>query len=115
MPREGSFKKAKKLRSIYYPSNIDTQEFMLEAKDFPSWWLYGGRLKAIEYYSDREDGKTQKLYRHEWKDENYLPPLLIDAYGEIIMAYRNLKVTDRGIEDSNDIPSKLDRKEKKLV
>ena len=67
---------------------------ILRGYEFPAAFLDAGRIKAIEYESDKFDGE-ERLYRHDVTKKRRL---IISADGSTILVFPPFKITKRGIE-----------------
>jgi hypothetical protein len=97
-PSEDTMKKAaktakKKAESWYSNPDLTTPPRVLKRK-LPNAFVEVGTIEAIEYRSDKYDGKS-RLYRHEVTKKR---KLLISADGTVMIVEPGFKITKRGIE-----------------
>jgi len=103
MPNRGSQYDARELYAEYYGKKKSPDNYVVEIDDFAKSWVFLGYLTAVEYATDRF-GKWER-YRHEFLD-GYYPLLHAEAYRRFLIPYANLDVTNEGIINSRDIPTK---------
>lgn len=83
----------KKAEAWYSNPDLTTPPRILKRK-LPNAFVEVGTIEAIEYRSDKYDGKS-RLYRHEVTKKR---KLLISADGTVMIVEPGFKITKRGIE-----------------
>lgn len=84
----------KKAKDWYGDDALVTPPKILHGFEFPSAFVDIGYIAAVEYESDKFDGK-ERLYRHEVTGKKRM---LISVDGSTIVIQAPFKVTKRGIE-----------------
>lgn len=92
--KDAALRSAKKALSWYGKEALVNAPKVLRGFEFPDAFVDAGTIEAIEYSSDKFDGK-ERLFRHDVTKKRRM---LLSVDGSTIIVWPPFKLTKRGIE-----------------